>query len=41
MANIMKIERKNPYGNYEPSNCTWIPISEQRRNQRRSKQWQK
>lgn len=37
----LTIERKNPYGNYEPSNCTWIPISEQRRNQRRSKRWQK
>ena len=36
----LTIERKNPFGNYEPSNCTWIPKSEQRQNQRRSKQWQ-
>lgn len=36
----LTIERNNPFGNYEPSNCTWIPKSEQRRNQRRSKQWQ-
>ena len=36
----LTIERKNPFGNYEPSNCTWIPLIEQRRNQRRSKQWQ-
>lgn len=36
----LTIERKDPFGNYEPSNCTWIPKSEQRKNQRRSKQWQ-
>lgn len=36
----LTIERKNPFGNYEPSNCTWIPKSEQRKNQRRSKEWQ-
>lgn len=36
----LTIERINPFGNYEPSNCTWIPKSEQRKNQRRSKQWQ-
>lgn len=36
----LTIERKSPFGNYEPSNCTWIPLIEQRRNQRRSKQWQ-
>ena len=35
----LTIERKNPFGNYEPSNCTWIPKSEQRKNQRRSKEW--
>ena len=38
--NNLTIERKNPFGNYEPSNCEWVPKSEQRRNQRRSKQWQ-
>lgn len=36
----LTIERKNPFGNYDPDNCTWIPKSEQRGNQRRSKQWQ-
>ena len=36
----LTIERKNPFGNYEPSNCTWIPKSEQRKNQRRAKEWQ-
>ena len=36
----LTIERRNPFGNYEPSNCTWIPKKEQRSNQRRSKQWQ-
>lgn len=35
----LTIERINPSGNYEPSNCKWIPKSEQRNNQRRSKQW--
>lgn len=37
----LTIERINPFGNYEPNNCTWIPKSEQRKNQRRCKQWQK
>lgn len=37
----LTIERINPFKGYEPSNCTWIPITEQRKNQRRSKQWQK
>lgn len=32
----LTIERINPFGNYEPSNCKWIPKSEQRKNQRRS-----
>ena len=35
----LTIERINPFGNYEPSNCTWIPKNEQRKNQRRSKEW--
>ena len=26
------LERINPLGNYEPSNCKWIPISEQSKN---------
>lgn len=37
----LTIERINPFENYEPANCKWIPKSEQRSNQRRSKQWQK
>lgn len=28
------IERKENNGNYEPSNCLWIPMSEQSRNRR-------
>lgn len=28
----LSIERMNVNGNYEPSNCTWIPMSEQARN---------
>lgn len=32
----LTIDRINPFGNYEPSNCRWVPKSEQRANQRRS-----
>ncbi len=32
------LERVNVDGNYEPSNCIWIPASEQARN-RRSTRW--
>ena len=28
----LSIERKNNNGNYEPKNCTWIPLSEQAKN---------
>lgn len=35
----LTIERKNPFLGYCPENCEWIPINEQRKNQRRSKQW--
>lgn len=31
----LTIERKDNDGNYEPSNCTWIPRGLQRRNNRR------
>lgn len=30
----LTIERKNVNGNYEPSNCCWIPQSEQSKNRR-------
>ncbi len=30
----LTIERINVFGNYEPSNCTWIPKSEQMKNRR-------
>lgn len=30
----LTIERKNVYGNYEPNNCEWIPMSEQHKNKR-------
>lgn len=30
----LTIERKDPFGNYEPSNCEWIPKSEQAKNKR-------
>lgn len=33
---ILTIDRINPFGNYEPSNCRWVSKSEQRKNQRRS-----
>lgn len=32
----LSIERKNVNGNYEPSNCTWIPVGKQARNTRRT-----
>lgn len=30
----LTIERKNPYKNYEPTNCEWIPKEEQYKNRR-------
>lgn len=30
----LTIERIDPFGNYEPSNCTWIPRTEQNKNKR-------
>lgn len=30
----LTIERMDPFGNYEPSNCKWIPKSEQAKNRR-------
>lgn len=32
----LTIDRINPFGNYEPTNCRWIPKSEQRHNRRDS-----
>lgn len=31
----LTIDRIDPFGNYEPSNCRWIPKKDQRANQRR------
>ncbi|WP_078379129.1 hypothetical protein [Sutcliffiella halmapala] len=30
----LTIERKDPFGNYEPANCEWIPKAEQAKNKR-------
>ena len=30
------IDRKNPYGNYEPSNCQWVDMNVQANNKRRN-----
>lgn len=30
------IERLDPYGNYEPSNCIWLPMKEQSQNRSNS-----
>ena len=33
----LTIDRINPFGNYEPSNCRWVTLSEQASNKRNSK----
>jgi hypothetical protein len=33
----MTIERKDPHGNYEPSNCRWATDREQRVNKRNTR----
>jgi hypothetical protein len=33
-ADNLTLERVNPFGNYEPSNCTWIPLRDQNKNKR-------
>ena len=38
-ASNYSIERINNEGDYEPSNCKWIPRSEQSKNRRGVKQW--
>jgi hypothetical protein len=35
----LTIERVNRNGNYEPSNCKWIPLSEQPKNRRPGNEW--
>ncbi len=35
----LSIERVDVNGNYEQSNCTWIPMSEQYKNRRPSSEW--
>ena len=32
---VCTIDRINPYGNYEPSNCRWISNAEQQKNKRK------
>lgn len=34
-AGVCTIDRINPYGNYEPSNCRWISNVEQQKNKRK------
>lgn len=36
-SNVLSIERINVNGNYEPSNCKWIPVREQALNKRNSR----
>lgn len=33
----LSIERKDPFGNYCPENCTWIPFSQQQNNKKKSR----
>lgn len=36
-SNVLSLERINVNGNYEPSNCKWIPFREQAWNKRNNK----
>lgn len=33
-ADNLTLERRNPFGNYEPANCEWIPLRDQNKNKR-------
>ena len=35
----LTLERVNVNGNYEPSNCTWIPMKDQYKNKQTSPQY--
>jgi len=37
----LSIERIDVNGNYEPSNCKWIPVGDQWKNKRPWKEWRK
>lgn len=36
----LSLDRINPFGNYEPDNCRWIPMREQAYNKRNSKKYE-
>lgn len=35
----LTLERDNVFGNYEPSNCSWIPLEDQLKNRKNSVIW--